>query len=120
MSVEFALISPVFVAFLYGIVEFGRVLFTLGVLYFAAEEATRYSVVNYNATTTQIREVAESKFLMIDPAKITNFSVTSTLNATDQTKLVTIEITYAFEPWVPIGWSVITLTGNSRSFIIEK
>lgn len=119
-AVEFALITPIFLMFVYALLEFGRVLFTMAVLYFAAEEASRYSIVNYTASTTEIRQVAESKFLMIDPAKITKFDVTSVLNVVDQTKLVTIEIDYAFEPLVPLVWYTINLSGNSRGFIVDK
>jgi Flp pilus assembly protein TadG len=116
--VEFALVLPTLILFLYGVIEFGRVLFTQGVLYLATEEATRFAAVNYTATEAQIQEAAESRFVLIDPAKITNFNVTSTLNAADQTKLVTVEITYAFEPLVPIGWSSIPLFGHSRGFLV--
>ncbi len=119
-AVEFALITPIFLVFVYGLLEFGRVLFTMAVLFFAAEEASRYSIVNYTATTTEIRQVAESKFLMIDPAKIITFDVTSVLNVVDQTKLVTIDIVYSFEPLVSIVWSTITLRGHSRGFIVDK
>ncbi len=119
-AVEFALITPIFLLFLYGLLEFGRVLFTMAVLFFAAEEASRYSVVNYTATTTEIRQVAESKFLMIDAAKISKFEVTSVLNVVDQTKLVTIDIVYAFEPLVPLIWTTINLSGHSRGFIVDK
>lgn len=119
-AVEFALITPIFLIFVYGLLEFGRVLFAMAVLFFAAEEASRYSVVNYTATTSEIRQVAESKFLMIDVNKITKFEVTSVLNPVDQTKLVTIDIVYAFEPLVPLIWSTINLSGHSRGFIVDK
>ncbi len=119
-AVEFALITPIFLMFLYGLLEFGRVLFAMAVLFFAAEEASRYSVVNYTATTAEIRQVAESKFLMIDVNKISKFEVTSVLNPVDQTKLVTIDIVYAFEPLVPLIWSTINLRGHSRGFIVDK
>lgn len=119
-SVEFALIAPIFLVFVYGLLEFGRVLFTMAVLYFAAEEASRFSVVNYTATTTEIRQVAENKFLLIDTAKISKFEVTSVLNTVDQTKLVTIDIVYAFTPLVPLVWTTINLRGHSRGFIVDK
>jgi len=104
--------------FVYGIIEFSRVLFTQGILLMAAEEATRFAAVNYDATVTQIREVAEGSFIMIDAGRISNFNVLSTLDATDQTKDVTVEITYAFQPLMPIIWGSISLVGHSRGFIV--
>ncbi len=116
--VGFALILPALMTLFYGIVEFSRVLFTQGILLLAAEEATRFAVVNYNATEAQIQEVAEDRFIMIDAGKISSFNVSSTLDATDQTKDVTVEITYAFEPIMPILWTSISLVGHSRGFIV--
>ncbi len=116
--VGFALILPALMTFFYGIVEFSRVLFTQGILLLAAEEATRFAVVNYNATEAQIQAVAEDSFIMIDAGKISSFNVSSTFDATDQTKNVNVEITYAFEPIMPILWTSISLIGHSRGFIV--
>ncbi len=69
-------------------------------------------------TEAQIQEVAEYSFIMIDAGKISSFNVSSTLDATDQTKDVTVEITYAFEPIMPILWTGIGLVGHSRGFIV--
>ena len=116
--VGFALILPALMTFFYGIVEFSRVLFTQGILFLAAEEATRFAVVNYDATEAQIQKVAEDSFIMIDAGKISSFNVSSTLDAADRTKDVTVEITYAFEPILPIPWTSISLVGHSRGFIV--
>ena len=102
----------------YGIVEFGRVLFSQGNLLLAAEEATRFAVVSYNAIEAQIQEVAEDSFIMIDAGKISSFNVSSTHDATDQTEDVTVKITYAFEAIMPILWTSISLVGHSRGFIV--
>ena len=116
--VGFALTLPALMTFFYGIVEFSRVLFTQGILFLAAEEATRFAVVNYDATEAQIQKVAEDSFIMIDAGKISSFNVSSTLDAADQTKDVSVEITYAFEPIMPILWTSISLVGHSRGFIM--
>ncbi len=115
--VEFALIAPILFSMTFGIVEFGRAAFTQGVLLYAAEEATRYAIVNYDATTDQVKAVAESKFLLIDPAKITSFSVTAPIDPDDQTRLITVSLAYQFDFLLPI--SSITLTSNSKGFITE-
>jgi Flp pilus assembly protein TadG len=118
-AVEFGALAPVFILVLLGTIEIGRVLFTQGVLYFSAEETTRYATVNYDATTQDLQDVAESKFLMIDPARISQFNVSSDLNTDDQTRLVTVEIAYNFETLTPFGFGPITLVGHSRGFIVS-
>jgi Flp pilus assembly protein TadG len=119
-AVEFGAIAPVFLVVLLGILEIGRVLFTQGVLYFSAEETTRYATVNFDATTQELQTVAESKFLMIDPERISQFNVSSVLNTDDQTRLVTVEIAYDFETLTPIGLGPLTLVGHSRGFIVSE
>jgi Flp pilus assembly protein TadG len=119
-AIEFAFLAPAFFFTIYALIEFFRATFTMAVLYFAAEEATRYATVRYAATTTAIKEVAQSNLLLLDPSQITNFQVNSVLDATDKTKHVTVVIDYAFAPMLPLPWETITLSGQSRGFIVEK
>lgn len=118
-SIEFAILFPLFLLMIFGVMEFGRVLFTYGLLTFAAEEATRYATVDYDASVAEIRNVAEDKLQLIDASNITGFDVRSVINA-DQTRLVTVEIDYDFAPMVPIGWTTIPLTGHSRGFLVDE
>ena len=46
MAVEFALVMPIFALLLFGIVEFGQVLWTQSALHFAVEEAARCATVD--------------------------------------------------------------------------
>ncbi len=119
-AIEFAFLAPAFFFAIYAIIEFFRATFTTAVLYFAAEEATRYATVRYAATTTAIQQVAEDNLLLLDPAKISKFEVVSNLDAVDQTKHVTVVIDYSFIPMLPMPWDAITLSGQSRGFIVEK
>jgi Flp pilus assembly protein TadG len=48
-SVEFALVGPLLIAFIFGIYEFGQAVWTQGILDFAVEQAARCASVN---TTT--------------------------------------------------------------------
>lgn len=119
-AIEFAFLAPAFFFSIYAIIEFFRATFTTAVLYFAAEEATRYATVRYAATTTAIQQVAQDNLLLLDPSKISKFEVVSNLDATDQTKHVTVVIDYSFVPMLPLPWNAITLSGQSRGFIVEK
>ena len=116
--VEFSLLFPSFMLVTYGVIEFARVLFVQAILFYAAEEATRYAAVHYNADAAEIRAVTESKMILIDPDKITDFNIIADINPVDKTKLVTVEISYSFEPILPIGWTTIKLFGHSRGFIV--
>jgi Flp pilus assembly protein TadG len=62
-AVEFALILPPFLLLLFGIVEFGRVLWTQSALHFAVEEAARCATVDATncATATQVQNFAVSR-----------------------------------------------------------
>jgi hypothetical protein len=57
---------------------------------------------------------------LIDPDGITSFDVLSDLDESDQTKLVTVEIAYAFQPILPIAWGSFSLIGHSRGFRIDQ
>ena len=119
-AVEFAFIAPAFTFTIYGVIEFFRAAFTMAILFFAAEEATRYATVHYGATPTAIQQVAQDNLLLLQPSQISKFEVTSVLDAVDQTKHVTVVIEYAFSPMLPLPWNTITLSGQSRGFIVEK
>jgi len=119
-AIEFAFLAPAFFFTIYAIIEFFRATFTTAVLFFAAEEATRYATVRYAATTTAIQQVAEANLLLLDPSKISKFEVKSVLDAADKTKHVTVVIDYAFAPMLPLPWETFTLSGQSRGFIVEK
>lgn len=119
-AVEFAFLLPAFTFTIYGVIEFFRAAFTMAVLFFAAEEATRYATVRFDATTETIKQVAEDNLLLMDPDRISKFEVTSTLDPTDETKNVTVDIEYSFSPMLPVAWKTLTLSGHSRGFIVEK
>ena len=109
-----ALTLPVLLAVFCGMIEGGRILFTVAVLSFAAEEAMRHARVNYDATQEKIENIARSRLVVNDPDKIISFDVFSEPDPVDQTTVVTVEIAYPFQPILPSGLSSFTLTGHSR------
>lgn len=120
-AVDFAFAGSALLILLLGTIEFGRLLFTQGALNYAAEEATRYAIVNYDESTESVRAVAEGKFILINPGRITSFNVTAPIDEDDQTKLVTVEINYQFEFLVPlIGKTPIQMSAASRGFLAEQ
>ncbi len=117
IMVEFALIAPILFSITFGIIEFGRAAFTQGVLLYAVEEATRFAIVNYDATVAEVKAVAESKLLLINSDNISSFTVTAPVDPDDQTRLVTVSLSYEFDFLLP--FASITLTGESKGFITE-
>src|SRR5687767_4048195 len=59
--VEFAFVAPIFFVFLFGVFEYGRMLFVRQVMQAAAREASRYAVVHTNdKTMSDIQTVANN------------------------------------------------------------
>ena len=118
-AVEFALMAPVLFALLFGTIEFGRVAYTQGVVSFAAEEATRYAVVNYAISEDEVRDVARACLLGINPDRIQAVVVTGPIDPVDNTRAISVQVSYNFEfllPFLPDG--IISLVGTSRGFLI--
>jgi Flp pilus assembly protein TadG len=118
-AVEFALLAPVLLSMMFGVIEFGRVAYTQGVVSFAAEEATRYAVVNYAIDESEVRDVAQACLLGIDPARINAIVVTGPVDPDDNTRTISVEVSYTFEfllPFLPEG--AIPISGRSRGFLI--
>ena len=118
-AVEFALLAPVLLSMMFGVIEFGRVAYTQGVVSFAAEEATRYAVVNYAIDESEVRDVAQACLLGIDPARINAIIVTGPVDPDDNTRTISVEVSYTFEfllPFLPEG--AIPISGRSRGFLI--
>ena len=116
MAVEFAFIGPVMFAMLFGVIEFGRFAYTQSTLNFAAEETTRFAIVNGgNVTNDQLVNYARTKLLGLDD----NLAVLCLLTpvTTVQTSTVSIAIDYDFDLLLPLPMDDIVLQGRSDGFI---
>lgn len=56
-AVEFAIVAPLFLLFIFGVVEFGRVMLAKNVVTNASREAARVAIID-GATSTQVTQVA--------------------------------------------------------------
>lgn len=118
-TLEFALLSPVFLGLVVGAIEMGRAAYTQGVVSFAAEEATRYAVVNYNISEEEVRELTEDCLLGVDPDRINAIVVTGPIDPADNTRTISVEVSYDFQFTIPLmPDDVIRITGTSRGFLI--
>ncbi len=114
-AVEFAMTAPIFLTFLYGLLEVGRALITQGMLTYAVQQGARFAAVNFDSTTEQIQTVVIDSFVGIDPSP-TSLTVTPTLNP-DGTNTIQLTANYNFQSLVPIlGVAPITLNASSSSW----
>ena len=107
-AVEFSLILPALLLLLFGIVEFGRLLWTQSALHFAVEEAARCAAVDATncATATQVQNFAVSRAAGLG---LTNavFSLTTPACGNQ------VSATYAFPFVLANMFPNVTLTARS-------
>ena len=117
VAVEFALIIPVALMILVGIIEVGRAMWVRTSLQFVAEEGARYMMVHQNASDADLSAFALEKLVGVDPASVELSLVRETLDGTD---FVTINATFQFQYVVSlITGEPFTLTGSSRAPLLE-
>ena len=107
--VEGALVMLVFLGMIFGLLEFGRMVWSFGAISHGAREATRYAMVRGSSsgntvTVSQIQGIVTSRSPGLDPSHTTT-SVTFT---PDQSagSTVKVVVTYAFyplAPYIPVG-----------------
>lgn len=114
-AVEFALVAPVLILIIYGILELGRALFTQGVLDYAVQEGSRYAAAHSTSTPAEIQAVVQNSFVGIDTAPVA-LTVTPTVNANGARK-VEVSIVYPF-PWIVqlFAANAIVLEASSSSW----
>jgi Flp pilus assembly protein TadG len=117
VAVEFALIIPVALTILVGIVEIGRAMWVRTSLQFVAEEGARYMMVHQNAPDAELSAFALGKLVGIDPDSVDLSLVRETVDGTD---FVTINATFQFQYVASlITGEPFILTGSSRAPLLE-
>jgi len=129
-ALEFAMIAPAFLALLFGVMEGGRVIFTQSVLSYATQTTTRWAVVNPPASgQTQIEyeaelaDYAKSKLIIVSPNKMVTSAATSPPDPSDNTRTITVTLSYDFEwmmPFVGTATGPFELSASSRGFLAEN
>lgn len=126
-AVEFAMTIPIYLGSIIMLVELSRIVYTQGVVLYAAEEATRYALVHYDATSADVQTIAEQNLLGLDPDNITAIIITSPVDPSDQTKLVTVEVQYQYLPilsleaFLDLGSDAgLAIKGESSGFLTEE
>ncbi len=109
-TIEFALVSPIFLLFVFGLFELGRMLMIQQSLTNAAREGCRAAVMATTVNGTEVESAVRNYLQSVsskaaDPAKV-RVTVPSSLNnipaGTGLT--VAVELDYKDVTWVPLGY----------------
>ena len=134
-AVEFALAAGIFLSLLFGVVELGRFSFTQAMLFYAAEEGTRWAVVNppppadapmaeQNAYELQLKNLIKSKVALaglIDSQGVDATINPNITNNADNTRWVDIRVRYTFTFLVPLlGMGPVEIDADSTGFLAEE
>jgi Flp pilus assembly protein TadG len=122
--VEGALVMIVFMTMIFGLMDFGRMVWSYTAISHGAREATRYAIVRGSdsgtnqATKTQIQDIVASRSPGLDS---TNLTTTVTFSP-DQSAGSTVNVLvnykfYPIGPYIPVG--PITLKSTSQMVIYQ-
>lgn len=115
-AVEFGLIAIAFVSIILATFETGRFFLAQNAFQYALESATRYALVNTDATEEELEDLIEG---IMDDMAAGDDSLTVSVDLTESGGVDFIEVdgSYLFQavsPMLPDSWGTITLTANSR------
>lgn len=112
-AVEFALVAPIFLMMVLGMMEIGRALWIKNTMQYAVEEAARYAIINTDATTAQVTSYAAGKVPGTWNVDSSNFSTSTSTSG--GVKYYTITGSYDFVPMVTIiKMNPFTLEARAR------
>jgi Flp pilus assembly protein TadG len=112
--VEFGLILPVLMLFVWGIIDFGRLMVTSSGLTNAAREGARYAAVLQNPTTTTstaaIKQIVRKRFVPLGGDTLIDSQI-SVSQVTTSPATVTVTITnYPWKTITPLGGMVSSMS----------
>lgn len=127
--VEFALILPIFILVLMGILDLGRAIYAYNTINNAAREAVRVGIVNQNVGAIEAEAIQQGVSLSLDGADVTvtflapDYTSTGTCPATPRYGcVIEVQVTYQYTAATPVIGTIVgvlDLEGSSRQ-LIEK
>lgn len=110
-AVEFAIILPVFVALLFGVFEFSRMMFVSSSVQHAVDRAARLAVIDPDVTASEI-ETEISNFLSVSNDPAITVTITQTTIGTKNVRQVKAHYDHLVSgPFIPeftVGWDFET------------
>ncbi len=127
VAVEFALILPVLIFFLYTLVEVGRGVWTHNVLQLSVEEAARFASANPTATASEVSAVAEGMGAVLGNAAAVTYTVTTEAGASPRIRYTTVQAALSHQLLMPgmkdangaLPPSLLNLTATARMPVIQ-
>jgi Flp pilus assembly protein TadG len=117
LAIEMALVIPVFLALVIGVVEFGRVLAIRSSLQYAVEEAARYAMVRQTLDASKLTTLVKDRVAAADTE---NVAVAVSDEVSGGVKYWKISASYSVTMVTSMfGIGPITLTGASRIPALE-
>lgn len=111
-ALEFGFALPVFLLFVFGTIEFGRVLWSEHALGYAAEQAARFAVANPSATTGEIQSYAQNQLMTVKKSAVTVTVAQENLGGIDY---LTVRLAYPYQAMLPLlPFDSLSLIGISR------
>ncbi len=115
-AVEFAIVMPVFLAMVLGVIEMSRALWIKATMQYAAEQTTRYFMVNNEKTPTELETYVQARFLEMGMSSIVaDVTYAATLDDTTTPDNMTITLTYSFVAlvsFIPVPDVTLSATAN--------
>lgn len=102
-ALDFGLVFPLFLFFVFGTIEVGRFMWSAHALDYAAEQASRFALANPSASHTDVQTYAESQVMTVNQSEV---SVTVTDELLDGIDYLKVTVNHPFEtllPLVPLG-----------------
>lgn len=120
-AVEFALVAPVFLMFMLGIIDLGRLFWVKNLMQYAVEQTTRFAMVNPSATQNALEAYADGQVSGL----FTGITFTADAPGTDVDVTTgvyyrTVSASYSFNYLIPlVTLSDIPLSASSRTPVNE-
>jgi Flp pilus assembly protein TadG len=119
-AVEFAIILPVLLLILMGLIDFAMALHTKNTLQYAVERAARYAIVNQSGSTGSFStEVTTHLAGIIDDSSV---SITVTPQSADGMNFVFIEASQTYNFTLPFISYLggVSIAGNTRVPLVDE
>jgi Flp pilus assembly protein TadG len=114
-AIEFGMISMIFITFVFGVMEAGRVMWTYNALQYGVENAARYALVNEDASESEILAVATTSMTDMHVSD-SSFSGTALVEEQGGKDFIKITGSYTYNPaiigFLPASWTNIDLQAN--------
>lgn len=107
ISVEVAIVAPVFLLFVFGMIEFGRMVMIKQSMTNAAREGARVAVLatttNPNDITAKVRDKLRTVIPNVAAVRVTTPPVTAD-TASGTELVVAVEVDFSAVSWLPVGY----------------